>query len=133
MKKSLVQLALINPFPHGTFGTWRGYIGFLNQLLININKLFFFRSSSHHDIIEDNDYEVPFGHLIPKPRSQIADRGSSLSSMNLQSHHSDHRDHRDHRDHQQHFNSFIHHQYMQPQLQRSSSMRPQFYHHDVDT
>ena len=101
---------------------------------------YYCRSSSHHDIIEDNDYEVPFGHLIPKTRSQItADRVSSLSSMNLQSHHSDYRDHRDRdhhrdrdRDHQQHFNSFIHHQYMQPQLQRSSSMRPQFYQH-VDT
>ena len=77
-----------------------------------------FRSTSHHDIIEDNEYEVPFGHLMPKRIN-----GSSRSSMNLPIVHEGHNNH-------DHFNPFIH-QYMQPQLQRSSSMRPQFYH--VDT
>ena len=89
-----------------------------------------FRSTSHHDIIEDNEYEVPFGHLMPK-RPQ----GSSLSSMNLQQQHPhDHLQHpHDHLQHSHdHFNNPFIHQYMQQQqLQRSSSMRPQFYH--VDT
>ena len=84
-----------------------------------------FRSASHHDIIDDNEYEVPFGHLMPKR----VIHGSSLSSMNNLVPTPDH----------SHFSNTTNtpflHQYMQPSIQHqrtsSSTMRPQFYHLDT--
>jgi len=71
-----------------------------------------FRSSSH-EILEDNQYEVPFGHLMPNKRLtgpyQIT--GGSLSSVNLQQ------------------EPFLHQypNFVPANIQRSTSMRPQFY------
>ena len=72
-----------------------------------------FSRSSSHEILEDNQYEVPFGHLMPNKRLtgpyQIT--GGSLSSVNLQQ------------------EPFLHQypNFVPANIQRSTSMRPQFY------